>query len=77
LVHTITGNNEELVIVRKLVDGHIRVCGNDLLFGGKLRALLEFKVTDSTGQGEVAIDTAEVDEATSGADTSLLACGNC
>jgi hypothetical protein len=56
------------------VDGHIGVCGDDLLLGGELGALLEFEVTDSTGQSEVAIDTAEVDEATSSADTSLLAC---
>jgi hypothetical protein len=58
------------------VNGHIGVCGNDLLFGGKLGALLKFEITDSAGQGEVAIDATEIDEATSGADTSLLACEN-
>lgn len=74
--HTITGNHQEFIIFRQLVDGHIGVCGDDLLFGRELRALLEFKVTDSTGQGKVAIDTAEVDEATSSGDTGLLACCN-
>ena len=59
------------------MNGHIGVCGDNLLFGGKLGALLEFKVTDGAGQGEVTIDTAEVDEATSGADTGLLACEGC
>lgn len=54
----------------------IWVCGNDLLLRGKLGALLEFEVTNGTRQGEVAIDTAKVDEATGGTDTSLLAyCG--
>ena len=74
--HTITGNHQELIIIRQLVNGHIGVCGDNLLFGRELRALLEFKVTDSTGQGKVAIDTTEVDEAASRGDTSLLACFN-
>lgn len=52
---------------------HIWVCGDDLLFGGKLGALLEFEVTDGTGQGKVAVDTTEIDKATSSADTGLLA----
>lgn len=55
------------------MNGHIGVCGDDLLFRRELRALLEFKVTDSTGQGKVAIDTTEVDEAAGSGDTSLLA----
>lgn len=58
------------------MNGHIGVCSDNLLFGRELRALLEFKVTDSTGQGKVAIDTTEVDEAASSGDTSLLACLN-
>lgn len=53
---------------------HIGVGSHNLLFGGQLGALLELKVTDGTGQGEVAIDTAEVDEATRGTDAGLLAC---
>lgn len=59
------------------MNSYVGVCGDDLLFGRKLRAFLEFEVTDGAGQGKVAIDTTEVDEATSGADTGLLACGEC
>lgn len=54
---------------------HIGVGSHDLLLGGELGALLEFKVTDSTGQSEVTVDTAEVDEATRSTNASLLACG--
>ena len=55
------------------MNSHIGVCGNDLLLGGKLGTLLEFEVTNGAGQGEVTVDTAEVDETTGSADTSLLA----
>lgn len=58
------------------MNGHIGVCGDNLLLGRELRALLEFEVTDGTGQGKVAIDTAEIDEATGSGDTGLLACSN-
>lgn len=53
---------------------HIGVGSHDLLFGRQLGALLELKVTDGTGQSEVAVHTAKVDEATRGTDTGLLAC---
>lgn len=53
---------------------HIGVGSHDLLFGGQLGALLELKVTDGSGQSEVAVYTAKVDEATGGTDTGLLAC---
>lgn len=72
--HTITSNHEELIIICQLVDCHIGVCGDNLLFGRELRALLEFKVTDGTGQGKVAIDTTKVDETAGCSNTSLLAC---
>ena len=50
--------------------------GDDLLLRGQIGALLEFEITNGTREGEVAIDTAKVDETTGGADTSLLAyCG--
>lgn len=73
--HTITGNNEELVVIGQLMDCHIGECGHNLLLGGQLGALLELEVTNGTGQGEIAIDTSEVDEATRGANTCLLAYG--
>lgn len=53
---------------------HIGVGSDDLLLGGKLGALLELKVTNGAGQGEVTVDTAEVDEATRGTNSGLLAC---
>ncbi len=47
---------------------------DDLLFGGEVGALLELKVADCAGEGEVAIDAAKVDEATGGCDSCLFAC---
>lgn len=72
--HTVTGNDKELIVVCKIVDSHVWVGSHDLLFGRELGALLEFEITDGTRKGEVAVDTAEVDETTCSADTGLLAC---
>lgn len=47
-------------------------CDN-LVLWGKVGTLLELEVANGTGQGEVAVDTTKVDEATSGSDTVLLA----
>ena len=71
---TVTGKHNKLVVVGKVVDSHIGVGGDDLLLRRKIGALLELKVTDGTGQGEVAVDATKVDEATSGANSCLLAC---
>jgi hypothetical protein len=51
---------------------NIREGGNDLLFGGKFGALLEFKVTNSTGESEVAVDATKVYKAPGGTNTSFL-----
>lgn len=51
----------------------IGVCGHDLLLGSKLGALLELEVADRSRQGQVAVHPSEVDEATSGGDSCLLA----
>lgn len=53
--------------------GHVGVCSDNLLLGRQLGALLEFEITNGPRQGQVAIDTAKVNEAASGADTSFLA----
>ena len=45
---------------------------HDLLLWGQLGALLELKVTDSAGEGKVAVDAAKVDEAAGGCDTGFL-----
>jgi hypothetical protein len=50
-------------------------CDN-LVLWRKVGTLLELEVANGTGQGEVAVDTAKVDEATSGSDTVLLAYTN-
>jgi hypothetical protein len=73
---TVTGYDQELIIVTELMDCHIRISGNDLLFGCQLRALLEFKVADGSRQGQVPVHTAEIDKATRGANASLLAYRN-
>ena len=71
---TVTGKHNKLVVVGKVVDSHIGVGGDNLLLRREIGALLELKVTDGTGQGEVAVDATKVDKATSGANSCLLAC---
>ena len=70
---TITGNDEELIILTHLVDGHIREGSDDLLLRREIRALLELKVADSSAEGQVTVDSAKVDKATCCADARLLA----
>lgn len=53
---------------------HVGVCGDDLLLGSELCALLELEVADSSGQGKVAVDTTKVDETTGSSNPCLLAC---
>jgi len=53
---------------------HVREGGDDLVLGREIGALLEFEVADCARQGEVAIDTTEVDKSTSSRDTVLLRC---
>lgn len=55
------------------MDSHIGVSGHDLLFRGQFGTPFEFKVAEGPRQGQIAVDTAEVDETTCSADTSLLA----
>ena len=69
---TVTSNDEELVVGVDLVYLDVGECSDDLLLRGKIGALLEFEVAYRTGQGEVAVDTAKVDEASCGLDTGLL-----
>ena len=70
---TVTSNDNELVIVRDVVDGNLWERGDDLLLGWEVGALLEFKVSDGAGQCEVAIDTTKVDETSGGTNSCLLA----
>lgn len=52
---------------------HIGESCDDLLFGGEVGALLEFKVADGTRQGQVAVDSAKIDESASSANSGLFA----
>jgi hypothetical protein len=52
---------------------NIGVCCNNLLLWGQLGTLLEFEVSNSTGEGEVAIHPTEIDETAGGSDSCLLA----
>lgn len=72
-VHTVARDNEELVILGNVMHRHVGEGGDDLLLRRQIGALLEFKVANSSAQGEVAVDAAEVDESTGGADASLFA----
>ena len=51
---------------------HIGECSDNLLLGSEIGTLLELEVTDGTRQRQVAVDSAEVDEATSGTDSGLF-----
>lgn len=55
------------------MDRHVGEGGHNLLLRGKVGALLELKVTNGSAQGEIAIDSSEIDEATSRTDSCLLA----
>lgn len=70
---TIAGNNQELIVLAKLVDGHVGERSDDLLLRREVCALLELKVTNSSAEREVAVHTTKVDEATCSANASLLA----
>ena len=73
---TVTSKDQKLVIVAQLMNSDVRVGSDDLLLWGKFGALLELKVSDSTGQSEVTVDAAEIDESTGGRNASFLACPN-
>jgi hypothetical protein len=71
---TIASNNQELVVLVDVVYLDVRESSDYLLLRGKVGALLELEVAYRARQGEVTVDTAEVDEATCCLDTGLLGC---
>jgi hypothetical protein len=73
MVHTIASNHQELVVLCNLVCGDVGVCGDYLLFGGQLGALFEFKIANSPGEGEVAVNTPKINKAAGSTYTRLLA----
>lgn len=54
------------------MNNDVGVCGNDLLLGSKLCALLEFEITNGSREGQVAIDTSEIDETAGSGNSCLL-----
>jgi hypothetical protein len=62
---TITSDYQELIIVTDIMNHHIRICCNYLLFRSEVGALLEFEVANSTREGEIAVYSAKVDKSTS------------
>lgn len=73
---TITGDDKEFIVIAEVVNGHIGESGDNLLLGGQFGALLELEVTNGSRESKVAVDTAKVDKAAGGTDTSLLALGD-
>lgn len=71
---TVACNNQKFIIIGKLVDNNVGVCGNDLLLGSKLCALLEFEITNGSGEGQVAVDPSKIDEAAGSGNSCLLTC---
>jgi len=69
---TITSNNNELIVVGKLVHGYVRESRDNLLLWGQVCTLLELEVANGAGKGEISVDTTKVDESTSCSNARLL-----
>ena len=70
---TVTGNNEELVIVAHVMYNDVRVCRHDLLFRCQLGTLLELEIADGPRQREIAVHSAKIDKAAGSRDSRLFA----
>jgi hypothetical protein len=70
--HTITCNDQELIVLGDVMYLNVRECGDDLVLRRQLRALLEFKVANGTRQGKVAIDSPKVYKASSSLNSCFL-----
>lgn len=70
---TVTGNDQELIVLAHLVNGHVGESSDNLLLRWEVCALLELKVADGSAKGKVAVNSAKVDESTGCADAGLLA----
>jgi len=55
------------------VRDYIRVCSDNLLLGSEIGTLLELEVANGTRQCQIAVDSAEIDEATRSTDSGLFA----
>lgn len=70
---TVTGNDQEFVVLAELVRSHIGICCDNLLLWWQIRALLELKVANGSAERKVAIYSAKIDETTRSTYTSFLA----
>lgn len=71
-VLTVAGENEKLVVVGQIVRLDVGEGRHDLGLGRELGTLLELKVSNGPGEGQVAVDAAEIDKASGGVDAVLL-----
>ncbi len=55
---------------------NVWVRSHDLLFRCEFGTLLELEISDSSGEGKIAVDTTEVNKTASGSNSSFLACVN-
>jgi len=69
---TITSNNNELIVIRKLVHSDIRESRDNLLLWRQVCTFLELEVANSSGKSKIAVDTAEIYKTTSCSDTGLF-----
>ena len=71
---TVARNHQKFVIFADVVYLDVGEGSDYLLLGREICALLELEIADGTRQGEVAIDTAEVDKTAGCLNTGLLGC---
>lgn len=72
VARTVAGKDEKLILISEIVLLNVGESSDDLGLGGELGDLFELEITNSAGEGKVAIDTAKVDETTGGGDAVLL-----
>lgn len=72
-MHTIAGNDKELIVVSKIVGGDVGERRHDLLLRRKVCALFELEISDGSAERQVAVDSAKVDESAGCTYTCLLA----
>lgn len=74
MIRTIASNDQELIFFGDVVLLDVGVGGDNLGLWREVGALLELEVTNGARQGEVAVDTAKVNEAAGSGDSVLLGC---
>jgi hypothetical protein len=71
---TIARDNQELIVLANFVNLNIGKRGDYLLLRRKLRALLEFEVSNGARESEVAVYPAKIYKAPCSLDTCFLGC---